>query len=107
LTRHIAVALLFLHQLIKDTQGIFIIYGNVGFGAGVEGRSTPAIREIDDETFAGRFDGALIHFVTGAFAIIQGDVFEYWSFECLHFYFLLVVGSWLIWLLAMERSGFK
>ena len=72
------------HELVKDAFGIVIFDGHVGLGAGVQGGAPAAVGIVDDEAFARRFDGAVIDFVTGACAVIQGDGFEFGCYEGLH-----------------------
>jgi len=71
-----------LDGLGEDAFGRFISNGHVGLGAGIQCGASPAIGEVDHETVAGRFNGALEDFVGRAFLEMKNDVFKLGS--CLH-----------------------
>ena len=87
LTTGVALALFLFHQFIEDPFRVVEVHRHICFGAGVQSRAAPTIREVDGEAFTSRLNGALVNFVTAAFAEIQRDVREFG--ECLHFLFLV------------------
>ena len=50
-------------QFVEDAFGLLIFDGHIGLRASVQGRSSPAVSEIDDKAFTRRLNGALVHFV--------------------------------------------